>query len=125
MASNRSLQERLRTILEQYDDWDDGEGVILAQDVGADIKSYTGTKAWDSGARHEPPPIEPMLRHIFTEVRQIAMLPHISRSIDASALSRHEAAFGRAPTLRHLVAYAALVDPLHRLFDEEAPSEED
>ena len=52
----KSLRERICAAIELYDEWDDDGGIVLARDMGAEINSYTGPKAWESGAQHVVPP---------------------------------------------------------------------
>ncbi len=63
------VRQRATEWLELADNWDDGDGFILAGSVGAHINSYTGPRGWNASAGHEPPPIQPLLTQLFSMIR--------------------------------------------------------
>jgi hypothetical protein len=110
---HRSVREIVRARVEELDDWDDGDGFVMASDVGARIISYTGSKGWDAGAGHRPPSIVPVLVKVFEEIR--GQLRVAVKRLGVAAprpISAAENAFIANPNFDRLVQYAEYVYPL-------------
>jgi hypothetical protein len=108
---SNAVRDWVRQQVEDLDDWDDGDGFVLATDAGARITSYTGTHGWNSGAGHGPPSIAPVLRLVFDMIERIHQT---SRSVRGSNsdVEKRASEFETGPTLNALVAYAEAVERL-------------
>ena len=103
-----SIRQWISERLEELDGIDDDEGIILASEAGAKILSYTGVHAWDAGARHDLPPIEPLLRTVFQELNDVYIAHYDAGThpdISAAATS-----FLAHPTMDGLVIFAEKVN---------------
>lgn len=112
-----SLAQRLAARIEQLDDWEDGGGVILDRQAGAHITSYTGPRAWNAGAGHEPPSAVPLLLRLRKEVvATFNTLPRAHTDPIRSDFTSRCKAFDAEPSMRALIHLAAPVDVLVRLY---------
>lgn len=85
--------------------------MVLASDAGARILSYSGTKAWNSGSGHEPPPIIPVLLTVYSEI-QSKYEDHLVRGGKPAptGLTAAVSRFMNQPTLLQLAVVAEAID---------------
>jgi hypothetical protein len=117
-----SLPQRLAARISELDTWDDGGGIILDYEAGAHVVSYNGSHAWNAGAGHEGPVINPVLQKVRDEVVGAFQTLPPATSIQVQSAFRNSCReFDQNPCMRSLIVLAGLVDRFTPLYADLNP----